>query len=179
MSVPQAQKVILADRRQKVADFLLAHLPQVEIAERLGVSDSTISRDVAKILSCWNQEIADKAAHIRAREVFDLDLMERHVITQEMNALRLRDKQPLDSRHWERYDHSARAWSQQRLEIKQRRAKLLNLDLQTPTTDNRQQVNITFIDLKRPDEVPQIGSGEVVEGEVIDTIPEDHLELIG
>ncbi len=172
---------LLMERRRHVADLLLLRVPQSEIAIQLGVSAPTITRDVRYIMNTWSGELSDAGNRLRARDAAELDRMEAECILREAEATRLRDeavpvvrsdtpKEVIESRQliknsaaWERYSRDARAWADQRLHIKERRAKLLNLDLQTPQTANILQVPITFIQLGPAPEQPALGTGDVID----------------
>ncbi len=171
-SQPEYQAELL-QRRLEVGDMLKRRIPQAEMARRLQVDQGTISRDVKAILKLWANELAGKAATLRAREAYTLDHLELMAQLNMENALAKR--QALDeakdggkiSQAWERYDRSARAWFEERIRIQERRAKLLNLDAQVLQTNVAVQVPISFIQMKPVEAKAQIASGDVIEGEVV------------
>ncbi len=61
-------EIALTARRNKIADLVLAGLSQAEIGRRLGVNQSTVCRDVQRLLRLWHEEQIHKAALFRGRE---------------------------------------------------------------------------------------------------------------
>jgi hypothetical protein len=176
------RKQVLLQRRLKVADLLLDRVSQRQIAKELAISESTICRDVRVIMTAWSDELAVKGALIRAREAFELDLAERQAVEHYQNAVLCRqvvEKSDQDGKHsqaWERYDRAARSWLDARLRIKERRAKLLNLDMQTPPSPIASlHVPISFIQVRPPDPRPQLAGGQQGgDGDRNDVIDLDH-----
>ena len=106
------------ERRQKVARLWAQHRNQTEIAKALGVNQSTVSRDLQVITARWVAEAVRDVGEIRARELAELDEMEK-----ELAARWLQERRP--------------EWMRLRLAVKERRAKLLGLDMPVkiaPTT---------------------------------------------
>lgn len=100
----------IAKRRQDVAEmYFRLHLREYEIAERLGVSQPTISRDVAYLVEQARQSASKDVDEHRARELADLDEMERDSAIQFQAT-----KDP--------------RWMTERRMIKARRADMLGLD---------------------------------------------------
>ena len=96
-------------RRMKVSEFMKRRIPQVQMAEILGVSESTISKDVKAVTEEWRNYMVRNADTIKARELVELDEMELAA-----------------SKEWMK-DHHVR-WLRMRLDIKKRRADMLGLD---------------------------------------------------
>lgn len=111
-------------RRQQVARLYLGKATQEEIAQRLGVNQCTISRDVSALMDRWKQEAALEVGTIRAREVAEIEELER------VCAERFQD-QP-DPR-----------WIAERRLLKTRKAKLLGLDVPVPETPQKAPVFVT------------------------------------
>jgi IS30 family transposase len=106
------------ERRLKVARLWAQHRNQTEIAKALGVNQSTVSRDLQVITARWVAEAVHDVGEIRARELAELDEMEK-----ELAARWLQERRP--------------EWMRLRLAVKERRAKLLGLDMPVkiaPTT---------------------------------------------
>jgi DNA-binding Lrp family transcriptional regulator len=106
----QSQEVIA--RRVRVAELWARRITQREMARVLGVSEPTISRDVAALTAEWRKEAQAYLDDVKAHELADLDSMERDVAVEytQTHNLRLIDV---------------------RLRIKDRRARLLGLDAPT------------------------------------------------
>jgi DNA-binding CsgD family transcriptional regulator len=104
------QRAEREERRLKVEQlYFRLRLTQQEIAEQLGLSQPTVSRDVKAIVRQWVKEYVGDVAPIKARELGDLDAMERDC------ALELaRTKDP--------------RWMAERRHIKAQRARMLGLD---------------------------------------------------
>lgn len=107
-------------RRNKVASLYLARATQEQIGEALKVNQSTVSRDIKWLEARWREQAFRDINDIVARELADLDDMERDVI--------LRFKQ----------EHLP-IWVSRRLEIKRQRQQILGIG-QQPIID--QSVNI-------------------------------------
>ena len=108
----------VAERRAAVARLWARHLTQEQIAQGVGVDQSTVSRDIKALVAAWRREALGDIADLRARELGDLDSMEREI------ALAAGG------------DRSARELArllEVRLHIKERRARLLGLD--SPRSD--------------------------------------------
>lgn len=106
MGRPNGQeKLLIEERRRKVATLWLAHVTQEEIAAQIGVSQKTVSVDISAIKAQYRAERTE----IIDRENAELDHMEREC------ALRYQREK-------------AGEWLDRRLKVKERRAKLLGLD---------------------------------------------------
>lgn len=66
----------VAQRQEQVANFYLRQMSQMEIAEALGVSQATISNDLAAIKRRWRQEAAIKIKSTQAVEIARINLLE-------------------------------------------------------------------------------------------------------
>lgn len=113
----------LAVRRSRVAELYLAHSTQQQIAQELGVNQSTISRDLVWLRAEWRRIALDDIADIVARELAELDIME-YDVTQCWNTA----KEPV--------------WIGKRLAIKQQRQNLLGLGPKPIAAIIDQSVNI-------------------------------------
>jgi predicted transcriptional regulator len=102
---------VVAKRRRMVAELALRRISQAAIAEAMGISQPTVSRDLAAIEAEWRREMVEDVESKKAREIAELEEMERQVI-QDMLSSRI-----------SRY-RGIRA----RLEIKKRKAKMLGFD---------------------------------------------------
>ena len=109
MPAVRLKKFEVQDRRRKVAGLLLRRVAQWKIAELLDVKRYTVSRDAAALLQQWRIEAGAATVEVVARELAELDDMERQVC--------------------ERFEEThAVEWANARLRIMQRRAKMLGLD---------------------------------------------------
>lgn len=70
----------LATRRRKVAELRLQHWTETEIAEALGVSQPTISRDLAHIRDEWREERVRSYDDWVAEELAKLAVLERTLL---------------------------------------------------------------------------------------------------
>ena len=70
----------LATRRRKVAELRLQHWTESEIAEALGVSQPTISRDLAHIRDEWREERVRSYDDWVAEELAKLAVLERTLL---------------------------------------------------------------------------------------------------
>lgn len=70
----------LATRRRKVAELRLQHWTETEIAEALGVSQPTISRDLAHIREEWREERVRSYDDWVAEELAKLAALERTLL---------------------------------------------------------------------------------------------------
>ncbi len=67
----------LAERRAKAGELYLNGYDQRRVAEELGVSISTISRDLAKLHKQWITDSSEAVDAIKARELQRIDRIER------------------------------------------------------------------------------------------------------
>jgi transposase len=97
-------------RRQKVAEYYFRlKMRQEEIATQLGVSQATIARDVKILLTRWRETTLADLTELRARELADLESMER-----DCAILFAQSKDP--------------RFMSERRQLKKRRADMLGLD---------------------------------------------------
>lgn len=101
----------IEDRRRKVATLTLNKVHQTLIAERLGVAQSTVSRDLKTIEAGWREAARANLDALKARELAELDELEREIVrrTAAKSGLALRG-------------------ISLRLRVKERRARLMGLD---------------------------------------------------
>jgi hypothetical protein len=129
----------VASRRASVAEMWSRRITQRDMARTLNVSEPTISRDIAWLLDQWRAESVRKVDDVKARELADLDAMERDIamalVPHKGSTIALRERARL---------------TDTRLRIKERRARLLGIDAPT-----RQEVS-------GPDETPLFGDAESV-----------------
>ncbi len=110
------KKVEIQERRRKVAIlYLQHHMSQEDIARALGIHQSTVSRDLKALEEQWQKEAMQTIEKVKARELAELDMMEREAALQYQQTKSLK-------------------WFNARLKIKERRARLLGLD--APVTLN-------------------------------------------
>src|SRR5665647_2999589 len=67
----------VSKRRATVAKLWTRRLTQEEIAAAVGVDQSTVSRDIKALVAAWREEALADVTAVRARELADLDAMER------------------------------------------------------------------------------------------------------
>lgn len=103
-------------RRRKVARLYARKLHQEEIAQLLGVDQSTVSRDIAAIEEEWRKAAAADVGELRARQLAELEEMERACAQHLANATSDRDR--------------AR-WVAERRQLKARIAAMMGLDAPT------------------------------------------------
>lgn len=104
-----AEAVKIEERRKKVSSLYKRHQSQAEIARVLGVSQQTISVDIAAIRETWKQEGLLNFDEVKQREAAELDEMEAEAAVEFGKR-----------KNWE--------WFDRRLKVKERRARLLGLD---------------------------------------------------
>lgn len=61
----------------KIKDAYLRGVPQMEIAEQLGLNQSTVSRDIATIQQRWRQSVLVDVNEAKQRELERIDVLER------------------------------------------------------------------------------------------------------
>lgn len=106
-----AKRVEMAERRNRVAKLhVLGGFTQQQIADVVGVSVQTISTDLRFIINMWLEDAKAAIAELRARELGELRQMEL-----EAGQQYLKHKRPI--------------WLNQILKIKERKAKMLALDV--------------------------------------------------
>jgi predicted transcriptional regulator len=99
----------LAERRKQVAQLYLRKQRQEDIAGVMGVSQSTVSRDITYLRKEWEADAQEKIETVKGQELAELRDMERDCA--------LQFSQTKDVR-----------WLRERRQIKERIAKLLGLD---------------------------------------------------
>ena len=111
-----AQANEIAERRRKVAAFLLARVTQREIARQLAVSEATISKDAAAIRADWRDEATAYIAEATQQELATLNADEAQWRAKQQIAQKtgtLKDQLAI-------YDRI--------MKIMERRARLLGID---------------------------------------------------
>jgi len=71
------KEIEMAQRQEQVANLYLRQMSQMEIAETLGVSQQTISNDLAAIKRRWHQQATIKIESAKAAEIARINLLER------------------------------------------------------------------------------------------------------
>jgi len=71
------KKVDLLKRRQEVANFYLKGDTQMDIAEKVGVDQATISRDLKAIQAIWADKAVEAIDQKKAEELAKIDKLER------------------------------------------------------------------------------------------------------
>lgn len=103
-------------RRATVAKLWTRRLTQEEIASAVGVDQSTVSRDIKMLVANWRKEALGDLTAARARELADLDGMEREAaVAASANVS----------------PQALARLLEVRLRVKERRARLLGLDAPT------------------------------------------------
>lgn len=64
-------------RRRRVAEMYLNHCPIHTIAEELGVTRQTVSKDLSYLMAVWEKDANEQIAKRRTREITELERMER------------------------------------------------------------------------------------------------------
>ena len=123
-------------RRRKVASLYLRRVNETDIAERLKVSQATVSRDVKWLMQQWREAAVADIAEARGRELAELDEMEHDAALQFVTT-----KSP--------------QWFTARLECKKRRAKMLNLDV--PPTARQIEIDVRTL---TDEQLDRIAAGE-------------------
>lgn len=122
----------IAARRAKVAILYTRRLRQEEIAQQIGVDQSTISRDVKAIIRDWQQGAVSEVAAAKARDLGELDEIERDCALQFSQT----------------HDYN---WIDRRIKCKERRARLLGLDapVKADLTTLGEKITITEVIVER------------------------------
>ena len=120
MGLSAKEKMIILNRRREVAKYWKRHIDQKDIADELGVSASTITRDIEAINKQWAAEALENISIRRARELAEIEEMEKEAAGNYYHAKELTEG-GRPSREMER-------WLKKWLEVKERKAKLLGLD---------------------------------------------------
>lgn len=114
-SARSAKKTEVSARRRKVAALHLSRVPQREIAKRLGVSETLISRDLDTIRERWTKEYISDHQKLKLRELAALDQDETRARSRLVNV------PDADFKNFVKVQEIV-------LKIMDRRAKLLGLD---------------------------------------------------
>lgn len=122
MSQTPREKAELAARRREVSKLYLQRYNQEEIAERLGISQPTVSRDVKFLTDQWKKDSEITIQETIARELADLNYMELEA------ALNYEASKPGEGDPGRPLSRQLEKWAIIRLKIKERRARLLGLD---------------------------------------------------
>jgi hypothetical protein len=104
------------NRRKQVAALYLNKVEQIDIAAKLKVSQGTVSLDLKALNKQWEEKAQADVSAIKARELAELDLMELEAAAQYQVAKK------------EKKELSALKYAAHRLDIKDRRARMLGLD---------------------------------------------------
>lgn len=149
-----AKKTEVADRRRKVSALHLARVPQKEIAQRLKVSESLVSRDLDHIREAWRQDYIQDAARLKMRECAALDGDEARVRARlasvpDMPTLPNHADPDARAMHAETWDKVSRTYcrlQETAIKIMDRRAKLLGLDApQVVENKGAQSLRVEFV----------------------------------
>jgi sigma54-dependent transcription regulator len=114
--ISKSKEAELIERRKQVAKLYLNRAKIADIADKLGIDYSTVSRDITYLKKCWLEESKEDISKQIARELAELDLMELEANIQ-YQAAKKAGKDVFMIR-----------WKETQLKIKDRRAKLLGLD---------------------------------------------------
>lgn len=126
MAVGSKKQTEIANRRKLVAIYTLKRMSQEDIADKLGVNQSTISRDLDFLQKQWLAAAQSDISKIKARELAALDLMEFEAAAM-INTL-LSDKKNKNGESEGKKDVGmALKYSEHRLKIMGRRAEMLGL----------------------------------------------------
>lgn len=79
MPEPKYARLERLERRRKVAQLYLQRMTQTEIAQRLGVKQPVVSRDLRRIEREWSESASGDFAAARNAELRKLDLLEREL----------------------------------------------------------------------------------------------------
>ena len=112
MAVERRRQEVSA-RRVTVAKLWTRRLTQEEIAAAVGVNQSTISRDVKVLVAAWREKALGDVTDARARDLADLDAMEREAAMAASGSVSPQELARL---------------LEVRLRVKERRSRLLGLD---------------------------------------------------
>jgi len=128
MAVERRRQAV-SKRRVTVAKLWTRRLTQEEIAAAVGVDQSTVSRDLKALVTAWRKEALGDVTATRARELADLDSMEREAAVAASAKVSPQELARL---------------LEVRLRVKERRARLLGLD-----APQRGKFELTLDDIDR------------------------------
>ena len=77
MSLPPSRKLGILRRRQQVAELYLQGQTQMQIAEKLGVAQATVSTDLTRVREQWRDSAVRNFDLAREEEIKKLELIER------------------------------------------------------------------------------------------------------
>ena len=112
-SIESPEYATIADRRARVARYLSRKLTMREIAAAIGSSPATVYRDIKALDAKWMEEAEGERGLQRARELAELQDMERQVATAQANS---------------QSEEARIRWVEVRLKLKARIAALMGLD---------------------------------------------------
>lgn len=84
--VTQSKRDQMAERRQHVANLRLAHYTQQEIANELGLSVTTVCRDLQALRAEWQERRSMAFDGWVAEELAKLDALERAILPQALQG---------------------------------------------------------------------------------------------
>jgi len=123
--VARSTKLQILKRRRLVARLYLRKMTQQQIADKIGIERSTISRDLKYLRNLWRKEAISDIDERRGRELAELEEMERDAIQNYTLAKESKDIDGIVTK--EKDNRSMLAWFRSRLEVKFRIDKLLGL----------------------------------------------------
>lgn len=157
MSQTAKEKFIISNRRRDVARLYKQHKDQVEIAEELGVSQPTVSRDIEFINKQWAAEALESLSIRRGRELAEIEEMEKEAAANYYKAKDLtKGGRPTNEMY---------KWLKRWLEVKERKAKFLGLDqpaqfkIEDPGRDQGTVIFYLPDNGRDPDIIPPPGPG--------------------
>lgn len=130
------EEVKIAERRKKVSELYLRHQTQESIARVLGVSQPTVSLDIAALREQWKAAGLMNTDEVKVREVAELDEMEAEAAVEFSKR-----------KNWE--------WFDRRIKVKERRAKLLGLDEPAKVDSNVKVEQKTYVVSSDTDNWPE------------------------
>jgi len=126
MPRPRQRRLEIAQRRLRVARLYLQRMRMVDIGAEVGVSEGTVSKDIKALKQEWLKESREAVGLVLARELAEVDQMEREAAA--LFALSARWRIGADGTPENLPNHSrAQGWAEKRLKMKELRAKLLGL----------------------------------------------------
>lgn len=78
---PKRSKFKIENDRTQITELYLRQVPQHEIAKQLSLSQSTVSREISRIIEGWQAANYDQINAFRAMELEKINLMEREMLT--------------------------------------------------------------------------------------------------
>lgn len=111
------REALILERRAKVAELYSQRVGQREIAKALGCSLGTVNSDIRALEHEWQATALEGMGALKARELVELDAMEREAALQFARAKREAGEKPADP-----------TWYRERQRIKELRWKLTRLE---------------------------------------------------